>query len=46
MKTKVQAAKLATAQGIGTIITNGNNPSALYEIIKGGNVGTRFVGNP
>lgn len=44
MKTKLQAAKLATAQGIDTIITNGKSPSALYEIIKGGNVGTLFVG--
>jgi len=44
MKTKLQAAKLATAQGIDTIITNGKNPSALYEIIKGGNVGTLFIG--
>ncbi|MFC4598176.1 glutamate 5-kinase [Cohnella hongkongensis] len=44
MKTKLQAAKLATAQGIDTIITNGKNPSALYEIIKGDSVGTLFVG--
>ncbi len=44
MKTKLQAAKLATAQGIDTIITNGKNPSALYEIIKGGKAGTLFVG--
>ncbi|AKB32554.1 Glutamate 5-kinase [Methanosarcina siciliae HI350] len=44
MKTKLQAAKLATAQGIDTIITNGKNPSDLYEIVKGGSVGTLFVG--
>ena len=44
MKTKLQAAKLATAQGIDTIITNGKDPSALYEIIKGTSVGTLFVG--
>ncbi|KKG12783.1 gamma-glutamyl kinase [Methanosarcina sp. 2.H.T.1A.6] len=44
MKTKLQAAKLATAKGIDTIITNGKNPSALYEIIKGGSVGMLFVG--
>ena len=44
MKTKLQAAKLATAQGIDTIITNGKNPSGLYEIIKGDSVGTLFVG--
>lgn len=44
MKTKLQAAELATTQGIDTIITNGKNPSALYEIIKGGSVGTLFTG--
>lgn len=44
MKTKLQAAKLATAQGIDTIITNGKNPSALYDIIKGEKIGTLFVG--
>jgi len=44
MKTKLQAAKLAAAQGIDTIITNGKNPSNLYEIIKGGSVGTLFAG--
>ncbi len=44
MKTKLQAAKLATAQGIDTIVTNGKNPSALYEIIKGGTAGTLFAG--
>ena len=44
MKTKLQAAKLATAQGIDTIITSGKDPSALYEIIKGTSVGTLFVG--
>ncbi|RAR40679.1 glutamate 5-kinase [Paenibacillus sp. MDMC362] len=45
MKTKLQAAKLATTQGVDTIITNGKNPSAQYEIIKGSSVGTLFVGN-
>lgn len=44
MKTKLQAAALATAQGIDTIITNGKNPAALYEIIKGARVGTLFTG--
>lgn len=45
MRTKLQAAQLATMQGIDTIITNGKNPSALYDIIKGANVGTLFLGN-
>ena len=43
MKTKLQAAKLATSQGIDTIITNGKNPSALYKIVKGEHVGTIFT---
>lgn len=45
MKTKLKAAEAATAEGIDTIITNGKNPSALYEIIQGRSVGTLFVGN-
>lgn len=44
MKTKLKAAQLATAQGIDTIISNGKNPSVLYEIIKGGSIGTFFMG--
>ena len=45
MKTKLQAAKLAAAHGIDTVVTNGKRPSALYDILKGKNVGTLFVGN-
>lgn len=44
MKTKLRAASLATAQGIDTIITNGKNPSAIYDIIEGRKVGTLFTG--
>ena len=44
MKTKLQAAALATSQGTDTIITNGKHPEALYDIIKGEAVGTLFVG--
>ncbi|RGE68126.1 glutamate 5-kinase [Anaerotruncus colihominis] len=44
MKTKLQAAALATAQGIDTVITNGKAPEALYEIVRGNKVGTLFVG--
>lgn len=43
MKTKLQAAGLAMSQGIDTIITNGKNPSSLYKIIEGENVGTLFT---
>lgn len=44
MKTKLRAAALATAQGIDTIITNGKSPEALYEIVKGNQAGTLFMG--
>ncbi|MCC8108810.1 MAG: glutamate 5-kinase [Planctomycetes bacterium] len=44
MRTKLQAARLATAQGIDTIITNGARPEVIYDIIKGKNAGTLFPG--
>jgi len=44
MKTKLQAAALATAQGIDTVITNGKMPEALYKIVNGNKAGTLFVG--
>ena len=44
MKTKLQAADLATAQGIDTIVTNGKDPSVLYDIIEGKPRGTLFRG--
>ncbi|WP_320163986.1 glutamate 5-kinase [uncultured Trichococcus sp.] len=43
MKTKLQAASLATSQGTDTVITNGKNPEALYELMKNRLVGTLFV---
>ncbi len=44
MRTKLQAASLATAQGIDTIITNGKKPKTLYDIVNGVDAGTLFVG--
>jgi len=44
MRTKLQAARLAAAQGIDTVITNGRRPEALYEIVRGGSAGTLFAG--
>ncbi len=44
MRTKLQAASLATAQGIDTIVTNGKHPEALYGIVEGKSVGTLFPG--
>ncbi|MCC8023835.1 MAG: glutamate 5-kinase [Clostridium sp.] len=44
MRTKLQAASLAMAQGIDTVITNGKQPQALYDIINGASIGTLFEG--
>ena len=44
MKTKLQAVRLATAQGIDTIITNGARPEALCDIVAGRAAGTLFAG--
>ena len=43
MVTKLQAAKTCLACGCEMIITNGNNPSSLYDIIDGKPVGTTFA---
>ena len=43
MRTKLQAADLATAQGISVLVTNGKNPKALYDVIEGKKVGTLFA---
>ena len=44
MITKLQAAELATNNGINMIIANGSTPELLYEIIEGRPVGTLFSG--
>ncbi len=43
MVTKIQAAKICLECGCDMIITNGNNPRVLYEIIDGKPVGTTFT---
>ena len=44
MVTKITAAKICMACGCDMIITNGNNPTSLYDVVEGKEVGTRFVG--
>ena len=44
METKIHAAKMVTEKGIDMIITNSNNPEALYDIVDGIPTGTRFYG--
>ena len=43
MRTKLQAAQLATAQGINVNIINGKRPDALYDIVEGRSAGTLFT---
>lgn len=44
MATKLKAAEIATAAGIDMIIANGENPEALYALLEGKSIGTRFIG--
>lgn len=46
MEAKLQAAKLAAAHGIDTIIANGKTPEILYAIMQGREAGTFFPGRP
>ena len=43
MRTKLQAADIATAQGIDVIVTNGKDPRILYDIVDGKETGTLFA---
>jgi len=44
MVTKLRAAHIATGVGIDMVIANGADPNALYDIVDGNSVGTRFTG--
>ena len=44
MLTKLNAAELVAEDGIDMVLTNGNTPELLYDIVKGKPVGTRFLG--
>ena len=44
MVTKLRAAEICLGGGCEMVIANGNNPAALYDIVEGKPVGTRFVG--
>lgn len=43
MATKLQAAKMLEEHGIDMVITNGQNPESLYDVLAGRSIGTRFV---
>ena len=44
MVTKLRAAEICLDCGCEMVIANGNHPAALYDIVEGKPVGTRFVG--
>ena len=43
MKTKLRAAEICTEKGCDTVIMNGESPEALYKLMAGEDVGTRFL---
>jgi glutamate 5-kinase len=43
MATKLSAAKIAMSAGCDMVITNGQRPEDLYDIVAGQDVGTRFI---
>src|SRR5581483_12297973 len=43
MRTKLQAAKLATAGGVDVVIANGHQPNVLERLIAGEPAGTLFI---
>ena len=43
MATKLNAAQIAMAAGCDMVITNGKRADALYEIVEGAQIGTRFI---
>ena len=45
MATKLKAAQICMDCGCDMVIANGSQPSNLYDILDGKQVGTRFVGN-
>lgn len=44
MVTKLNAAQIATSQGVTMVIANGAEPEHLYDIVEGKQVGTKFLG--
>ncbi len=43
MQTKIHAAQMCFEAGCDMVITNGDNPMAIYDIIDGKSVGTKFT---
>ena len=45
MITKISAAKICQEANIDTVITNGNDPSIVFDLLDGKEIGTHFVAN-
>jgi len=43
MITKLEAARICLACGCDMVITNGNNPTNIYDVVDGKPVGTTFT---
>lgn len=43
MRTKIKAAEIAWAEGIDTVIMNGNDPARLYDLLNNQSIGTIFA---
>ena len=46
MITKIEAARIATAAGVRTVITDGKNPANIQKILNGESIGTQFEPQP
>jgi glutamate 5-kinase len=46
MATKISAARIATAAGVRTVITEGKQPDNIHKIIQGESIGTQFKPQP
>ncbi len=45
MKTKIEAARIATTSGVDVVILNGSKPDVITDVLNGEERGTLFVGN-
>ncbi|MFM1842837.1 MAG: glutamate 5-kinase [Cyanobacteriota bacterium] len=46
METKITAARIATGSGVRTVITHGQKPQQILDILQGGEIGTQFEAQP
>jgi len=46
MKTKIEAARIATSAGVAMVIANGRDPGVIDDILQGHPVGTLFAAQP